>query len=60
MASPHRVPRRCRLPGVLPAGLIPSVLLAIDSGPDPAAATDPAAFADILERAYQAQADALG
>ncbi|MDK3256472.1 hypothetical protein [Blastococcus capsensis] len=36
------------------------LLLNIDAGQDPAAATDPAAFADLLEQAYEAQADALG
>ncbi|CCG04209.1 hypothetical protein [Blastococcus saxobsidens] len=36
------------------------LLVNIDAGQDPAAATDPAAFADLLEQAYEAQADALG
>ncbi|WP_346619096.1 hypothetical protein [Blastococcus montanus] len=36
------------------------LLVDIDTGGDPAAVTDPAAFADLLARAYEAQADALG
>jgi hypothetical protein len=36
------------------------LLLAIDTGQDPAGATDPAAFADLLRQAYETQADALG